>query len=120
MTDIVTTYTPIQQAVASSVGLPTIEQLLREGHLVSLKALQDEIGDRLVIQPTRLCVGHVRSLASSILKHKEVVVPLLMIERDDQKYEVKDGLHRLAALSLLKETHPEVEIKANVKLFINH
>lgn len=107
---------PFQRAVAAAIGFPTIENLLCEGHTVSLQNLKDNVGSRLVIPKRSLCMSHVRSLATSILKHGSILLPIIL-ERKDDKYVVKDGFHRLAALDLIKDTHPEVIITVKVKLY---
>ena len=61
-------------------------------------------------------MSHVRSLATSILKHGSILLPIIL-ERKDDEYVVKDGFHRLAALELIKDTHPEVMITVKAKLF---
>ena len=63
-------------------------------------------------------MSHVRSLATSILKHGSILLPIIL-ERKDDKYVVKDGFHRLAALDLIKSTHQDKEIVVRVKLSIN-
>lgn len=106
---------PLQRAVAAAIGFPTTETLLCEGHTVNLKELNETLGPRLVIPKRLLCMSHVRSLASSIEKHGEVVVPIV-IERKDEEYVVKDGFHRLAALDIVRKTRPDMEIVVKVKL----
>lgn len=101
-------------AVAAAIGFPTTESLLCDGHTVNLKDLIEDIGSRLVIPKRSLCMSHVRSLATSILKYGSVLVPII-IERKDDEFVVKDGVHRLAALELIKKSHPEVEIRTKVK-----
>ena len=103
---------PILQAVNSILKFPTIEDLLCEG----LTQFRETVGDRFVLPNRRLCASHVRGLAASISKHGEVVVPILIERTQDNKYIIVDGLHRLAALDLIKETSPSEAISARVKL----
>ena len=107
---------PILQAVNSILKFPTIEDLLCEGRTVSLTLFRETVGDRFVLPNRRLCASHVRGLADSISKHGEVVVPILIERTQDNKYIIVDGLHRLAALDLIKETSPSEAISARVKL----
>ena len=106
---------PLQRAVAAAIGFPTTENLLCEGHTVSLQNLKDNVGSRLVIPKRKLCMSHVRSLATSILKHGSILLPIIL-ERKDDEYVVIDGFHRLAALDLIKNMHPEKKIIVKVKL----
>ncbi len=106
---------PLQRAVAAAIGFPTTEELLCEGHTVNLKDLRDSIGSRLVIEERKLCMSHVRSLASSIMKHGAVILPIILEHKNDE-YVVKDGFHRLAAIELVKKQNPNANVSVRVKL----
>jgi hypothetical protein len=108
---------PIQRAVNSAIGFPTIEDLLCEGHAVNYYMLQEALGDRLIIENRKLCMSHVRSLAASIIDFKAVVIPLT-VERKGNNYILTDGYHRLAALEMVKKSHPDMYISISV-LIIN-
>lgn len=114
MTEYITN--PLQRAVTAAIGFLTTEELLCEGHTVNLKDLRDSIGFRLVIEEKKLCMSHVRSLASSIMKHGAVILPII-IERKNNEYVVKDGFHRLAAVELVKKQNPDVNVSVRVKLY---
>ena len=100
---------PILRAVNSAIGFPTIEDLLCEGHAVNYYMLQEALGDRLIIENRKLCMSHVRSLAASIIDFKAVVIPLT-VERKDNNFILTDGYHRLAALEMVKKSHPDMYI----------
>lgn len=108
---------PILRAVNSVIGFPTIEDLLSEGHAVNYYMLQEALGDRLIIENRKLCMSHVRSLAASIIDFKAVVIPLT-VERKGNNYNLTDGYHRLAALEMVKNSHPDMYISISV-LIIN-
>ena len=100
---------PILRAVNSAIGFPTIENLLCEGHAVNYYILQEALGDRLIIENRKLCMSHVRGLAASIIDFKAVVIPLT-VERKGNNYILTDGYHRLAALEMVKKSHPDMYI----------
>ena len=100
---------PILRAVNSAIGFPTIENLLCEGHAVNYYMLQEALGDRLIIENRKLCMSHVRGLAASIIDFKAVVIPLT-VERKGDNYILTDGYHRLAALEMVKKSHPDMYI----------
>ena len=104
---------PILRAVNSVIGFPTIEDLLSEGHAVNYYMLQEALGDRLIIENRKLCMSHVRSLAASIIDFKAVVIPLT-VERKGENYILTDGYHRLAALEMIKKSHPDIYITITV------
>ena len=107
---------PILRAVNSAIGFPTIEDLLCEGHAVNYYMLQ-ALGNRLIIENRKLCMSHARSLAASIIDFKAVVIPLT-VERKGDNYILTDGYHRLAALEMVKKSHPDMYISISV-LIIN-
>jgi hypothetical protein len=104
---------PILRAVNSAIGFPTIEDLLCEGHAVNYYMLQEALGNRLIIENRKLCMSHVRSLAASIIDFKAVVIPLT-VERKDNNFILTDGYHRLAALEMVKKSHPDMYISVSV------
>ena len=104
---------PILQAVNSAIGFPTIEDLLCEGHAVNYNELKEALGSRLIVQDRKLCMSHVRSLATSIIEFKAVVIPLT-VERKGNNYILTDGYHRLAALEMVKKSHPDMYISVSV------
>ena len=104
---------PILSAVNSAIGFPTIEDLLCEGHAVNYYMLQEALGNRLIIENRKLCMSHVRSLAASIIDFKAVVIPLT-VERKGENYILTDGYHRLAALEMIKKSHPDIYITITV------
>ena len=110
---------PLLEAVNAVLGFPTTEDLLNEGQTVSLADLTRAIGDRLVLPQGKICKSYVRSLAASIIKHGMVVVPIL-VAKDGDNYVVVDGLHRLAALEMVKGMEPELIPSARVKMIKNH
>ena len=106
---------PILRAVNSAIGFPAIENLLCEGHAVNLHELQEAVGARLIFEDRKLCQSHVRSLVTSILEYKAVMLPLV-VDRQGINYILKDGYHRMAALNIIRCSHPEIRIKVIVKL----
>jgi hypothetical protein len=107
---------PILRAVNSAIGFPTIENLLCDGHAVNFRELKDALGDRLIIEDRKLCMSHVRSIATSIVEFKAVLIPLT-VEQKDNNYLLIDGYHRVAALNLIKGSLPDMDI--SVKVIIN-
>lgn len=103
---------PLLKAVSSILTLPTIEDNLKEGKVVDFYDLKDFLGDRLDIPNRKLCKSHIRSLADSIMAHKEVIVPII-VEAKGNNFEVRDGFHRLAALDIIDQT---IKIIVKVKL----
>ena len=63
--------------------------------------------------------GGKRSGRAEKLKHGMVVVPIL-VAKDGDNYVVVDGLHRLAALEMVKGMEPELMPSARVKMIKNH
>jgi hypothetical protein len=104
---------PILRAVNSAIGSLKIEGLLCEGHAVNYYMLKEALGDRMIIEKRRLCMSHVRSLAASIIDFKAVVIPLT-VERNGNNYILTDGYHRLAALEMVKKSHPDMYITITV------
>ena len=100
---------PILNAVNSAIGFPTVENLLCEGQAVYYHELQEALGTRLIIESRKLCMSHVRSLAASIIDFNAVVIPLT-VERKGKNYILTDGYHRLAAMDLVKKSHPDIYI----------
>ena len=101
--------TPLIAAVNALVSLPTAETFLCEGKMVSFDELKEILGDRLDLTNKGLITSHVRRLAASIKKHGEVMVPILLVRVGD-KYRVKDGHHRLAAVKLIRDSDPDLRI----------
>lgn len=110
-------HNPILKAVYSAIGFPTVESLLLDGHTVNFGELQDTVGNRLIIKKKKLCLSHVKGLANSIIKYKAVIIPL-MVEYIDGHYFLIDGYHRLAALKMIIENHPSLDISTKIKLKI--
>ena len=103
------------RAVNAAIGFPTIEDLICEGHAVNFLELQEALGDRLILEDRKLCRSHVRSLVTSILEYKAVVLPLIL-ERRGTNYILKDGYHRIAAFNIIRCGHNENNIKVYAKL----
>ncbi len=106
---------PILGRVNSAVRLPNTLDLFLEGRIVDYLELKKLLGDKLLIPKREICVGHTRRLALSILGHKAVVVPIVIVKTQDG-YQVYEGVHRLAAVELLKGQHPDVKISIHAKL----
>ena len=104
---------PILRAVNSAIGSLKIEGLLCEGHAVNYYMLQEALGNRLIIENRKLCMSHARGLAASIIDFKAVVIPLT-VERKGNNYILTDGYHRLAALEMVKKSHPDMYISVSV------
>ncbi len=108
--------TSLIKAINSIIGFPTIENLLCEGHTVSLTQFKESVGDRFIISNRKLCKSHVRGLAASILKHGRVLLPIIIERTPNNQFVVIDGFHRLAALEMIKNSSPSSVISAYVRL----
>lgn len=106
---------PILEAVNSVIGFPTIENLLCDGHAVKYHELKAVLGNRLIVQERKLCKSHIKGLAASIMEFNAVVIPLT-VERQGNNYILTDGYHRLAALEMIKENYPSLNISVNIKI----
>jgi hypothetical protein len=106
-------YNPLLNAVKAVVKFPTVEDMLCEGRVVNFYMLREVLGNRLVIENRKLCMSHVKSLASSIMELRAVVIPLT-VERNGNDYILTDGYHRLAALDMINKIHPDIHISINI------
>ena len=93
----------MKKIIESFVKLPTAASRLQQGKVVDLDDLLAE-QQTVIFEPRPLCASHVRGLASSI-SEQGMVCPLMLGIQGDA-YVLVDGYHRLAAIEMLRKTHP--------------
>ena len=101
--------------IAETIKLPnTTEHNLLQGRTVDWFEFLSENKEKIIRPPTKLCKSHINSLAESILKHRAVFVPIL-VEKEGDFYKVVDGLHRVKAIEIVTQQHPDIKINAPIK-----